>query len=199
MDLDTALDQLLVDDYSNSKSRILTSNVVYGSYEINGYQYILLHVKDKQVIKERHREEYEDDRRWNTVRENLLDLARTINTDNAKAKTPVDFDTLPFVFYDDCPEDPKFSILEFSLIEAWGQPAFLPTLRRAIKTTFGNYRIQTFCETLTNDSFYNALTCYTEKDQLTRRKLTVKVLKQELTYHMLIGQFRTKTQNDTDK
>jgi hypothetical protein len=199
MDLKTAFDKLYLHNIRESASQALAYAAIYGTYDIGGYLYIFLHVNQKAAIKEQHRVEKENDIFWNTVQGNLLDVARTLNFDMPSANAPYIIDTLPFVFYDDCPDDPEFATIEFSIVEAWGQSAHLHTLRRAIKTCFDNYRIHTFCEPLSGDSFYNALSCYTEKDHLTRRKLTVKVRKQELTCHVLAGQFKIRDPDDTDK
>jgi len=171
-----------------SSSKFKAARFIHGVYEISDRYFVVLREEDAESIEVIH---FNDRHGWGSLRYNVRSLAIRLNQTSTVLNLKM-HGLEPFIFYDPAPADSKYSYLRFASIKGYDHTNNGACFRRIIKDNFGHYRITHTVEPLPDK-------CFARGDfkgdgyQLTLSTISVKVLKQELTYHTLIEKFSITT------
>lgn len=186
-DIDIAINDLFV---SNSIRRMIKDSVV-GTYEINGCNMLVLSLDKKESIED----QFNQEEHWESLQYSLARLASCINEDNHFSDKPHK-SILSWVFYFDNADDSTVTF-EFSTVEPVDDTFNIKVIRALCKEHFEKYKIVQKAEFLASENFISCFYGYRKPpEKLTRRTITVKVPKEQVTYHALIGKFKKYTNTD---
>ena len=171
-------------------SGLKAARFIHGTYEISNKHFVVLREEDAESIEVIH---FNDKQVRGSLSHHVMSLTRRFNQNPTSPASMSHHHGLePFIFYNFGTPDSKYSYLRFTSIEGYDITNNDTLVRRIIKDNFVYYRIKQTVEPLPE-------TCFARGDfkndvcQLTLRTISVKVLKQELTYHTLIEKFSIKT------
>jgi hypothetical protein len=191
MDIDTVVQAQLNTKYWRPRTLEHAVQYIYGTYEIDDYQILLLDGSLKQDLKD---DSYPATWKEFEIHSRLDKVAYDLNLDE-KGRSVRAYEGIHHTgFYTELEDDQDHVYIELSVIEEATQRISSSSIRKVIKRNFSKYRITETSSVIDPETstYFSQLYAFV-KNTLTRRKFVVKVTKQELTYHMLIGKFRKMT------
>lgn len=182
MDIENALNNAF--GKYRSRNQDVARSSICGFYDID-YVFVLIHENYVDVLEAdywTHQDSY------GSANYYLREIVNGINDPDSPfiTKDPLYSNLHGVVIFRDV--DDKHVELDFWVVEGSEHDAVdIASIRKVFKRNFEKYRIKE--HKVKEPGGYFSEYYYSAEKSLTRRKLTVKVTKQELTYHMLIGKF----------